>query len=278
MKLPSRLAGLTVLALMGGAASAQAVIAVANNPWAGFYIGANIGGAWNNTCNSWTLNGPAETDPNFVNAFNNRNCPNNGVFVGGVEIGYNFQYNQWVWGFGADYDQWSSKNHNRSYAFAGSEDETVPAGTVSFSGKVSPNGFGILGPRIGYAFDNVLPYIRVGSVFTGGSRTTTATYTATGDSTPDAYFSGSKNFKSNGFGGGVGVDYMIVDQLFFRAEYTYVNLGKGSSNATQCTASSGSATGAALCAAFNADELQLNNIHNSFTANIFRVGIAYKFE
>ena len=101
MKLPSRLAGLTVLALMGGAASAQAVIAVANNPWAGFYVGANIGGAWNNTCNSWSLNGPGACAPDFSAAFNNRNCPNNGVFVGGVEIGYNFQYNQIVWGFGA---------------------------------------------------------------------------------------------------------------------------------------------------------------------------------
>jgi outer membrane immunogenic protein len=278
MKLASRLAGLTVLALVGGAASAQAVIAVANNPWAGFYVGANIGGAWNTTCNTWSLDGAAAVDPALNNAFNNRTCPNNGVFVGGVQIGYNFQYNQIVWGFGLDYDAWSSKNHNRSLLYTPGEDSPIPAGTVAFSGKVSPNGFGILGPKIGYAFDNVLPYIRVGSVFTGGSRTTTATYTATGDTTPDAYFSGSKNFKSNGFGAGAGVDYMVVDQIFIRAEYTYVNLGKGSSNATQCNAAAGSEIGSNVCANFTEDELQLNNIHNSFTASIFRVGINYKFE
>src|SRR5277367_3400380 len=164
MKLRSSLAVMLVSALVGGAASAQAVIATVTNPWEGFYAGFNVGGAWNSTCNSWTLNGPGETDPAFVNAFNNRNCPNNGVFVGGVQIGYNFQYNQIVWGFGLDYDMWSAKNHNRSIAFPGSEitEPPIPAGTLAFSGKVSPNGFGILGPRIGYSFDNVLPYFRIG--------------------------------------------------------------------------------------------------------------------
>src|SRR5271170_6786174 len=85
--------------------------------WKGFYAGFNIGGAWNSTCNTWDLNNV--TNPALVNAFNNRDCPNNGVFVGGVQIGYNFQYDQWVWGFGLDYDYWSAKNHNRSIAFPG---------------------------------------------------------------------------------------------------------------------------------------------------------------
>ena len=59
-----------------------------------------------------TPNGPI-VDPVVANAFYNRNCPNNGVFIGGAQIGYNFQYNQIVWGFGLDYDDWSAKNHNR---------------------------------------------------------------------------------------------------------------------------------------------------------------------
>jgi outer membrane protein OmpA-like peptidoglycan-associated protein len=244
--------------------------------WKGFYIGGNIGGAWNSTCNTWSLNGPAATDPALVNAFNNRNCPNNGVFIGGAQIGYNFQYERWVWGFGLDYDQWSAKNHSRTLTYAPAVDTGFPPGTASFYGKVSPNGFAILGPRIGYAVGNALPYIRAGGVYAGGSRNTTTSYTSAGDASPDAYFSGSKNFKSSGFGAGAGMDYLLSDNWFLRAEYTFIKLGKGTTSSAQCT-SAGTAAGAAICDRFGTGSLQLDNIHNSFTANIVRVGINYKF-
>jgi hypothetical protein len=48
-----------------------------------------------------------------------------------------------------------------------------------------------------------------------------------------------------------------------------VKLGKGSNSNATCTGS------AAACSAFTG--IELNNIHNSFTANVFRVGINYKF-
>jgi outer membrane protein OmpA-like peptidoglycan-associated protein len=141
---------------------------------------------------------------------------------------------------------------------------------------VSPNGFAILGPRIGYAVGNALPYIRAGGVYAGGSRSVTTSYTATGDASPDAYFSGSKNFKSSGFGAGAGMDYLLSDNWFLRAEYTFIKLGKGNTSSAQCT-SAGTAAGAAICGAFDSSALELDNIHNSFTANIVRVGINYKF-
>jgi outer membrane protein OmpA-like peptidoglycan-associated protein/opacity protein-like surface antigen len=269
MKLSTFSAALLASASIAGAASAQDS---STYDWRGFYAGVNVGGAWNSTCNTWSLNSANPIPPAVINAFNNRDCPNNGVFVGGVQIGYNFQKDNIVWGFGLDYDYWSAKNRNRSFAFPGSTTPLIPAGTVDFTGKVSPNGFGILGPRIGYAVDNWLPYFRIGSVLTGGSRTSSATYTAAGDSTPDAIFSGGKNFKSNGFGVGAGVDYAVADSWFLRAEYTHVNLGKGTNTATTCTP-----VGSALCAAFGSSAFELDNIHNSFTANIVRVGINYKF-
>jgi outer membrane protein OmpA-like peptidoglycan-associated protein/opacity protein-like surface antigen len=260
-------------ASIAGAASAQNVIATSSyTDWRGFYAGFNIGGAWDTTCNTWDLNNV--TNPALVNAFNNRDCPNNGSFVGGVQIGYNFQHDAWVWGFGLDYDFWSAKNHNRSVAYTAPIGGTLPSGTFTFSGKVNPDGFAILGPRIGYAVDNWLPYVRVGGVFTGGSRNTTATYTANTNTsgTPDAVFGGSKNFKSNGFGLGVGSDFKIDDHFFFRAEYTYVSLGKGTSNSTACTPA-----GSALCTQFNSSAFELDNLHNKFTASVLRVGINYKF-
>ena len=104
---------LLALTSISGAASAQGVITTAaGNQWEGFYAGVNAGGAWSTTCNTWTAyNTTVANSPQF----NNRDCPNNGQFVGGAQIGYNFQYEQWVWGFGADYDFWSAKNRNKSF-------------------------------------------------------------------------------------------------------------------------------------------------------------------
>ncbi|HWX80605.1 MAG TPA: OmpA family protein [Steroidobacteraceae bacterium] len=254
-----RSAALLALALIAGAASAQTP---SITDWRGFYGGLNIGGAWNTTCNTWNLNNVS--NPVIVNAFNNRDCPNNGVFVGGVQIGYNFQHEEWVWGFGLDYDIWSAKNRSRSYTYAGAT--PPPDGTYSFYGKVNPNGFAILGPRIGYSVDNWLPYLRLGGVFTGGSHSSTSSFT---DASGTASFSGGKNFKSNGFGAGVGSDFKIDNAWFFRAEYTYVSLGKGSTTVTQCTGT------AATCAEFG--NFELNNLHNKFTASVFRVSINYRF-
>jgi len=260
MKLISRLAGLLVLASIAGAASAQDVIATVTNQWEGFYAGANIGGAWNTTCNTWSQNA------NIISGttFDNRNCPNNSVFIGGVQIGYNFQYNEWVWGFGLDYEIWSSKNRSRAYTYAGPT--PPPDGTYAFSGKSSPNGALLLGPRIAYAVDNWLPYLRVGGAFTSGQSNSTASFT---DSTGTASFSGGRNFKANGVGASVGTDVMIADSLFLRLDYTYISLGKGSNTVTQCTGT------AATCAEFGT--LQLENLHNKFTASLVRVGLSYKF-
>src|SRR5271154_1948790 len=91
---------LPAMALIAGTAAAQS-----ETPWAGFNAGLNIGGAFNDTCNSWTLNG-ATVDPTIETAFNSRNCPSNGSFVGGVQFGYNYQYKKLVFGFGAEYEGW----------------------------------------------------------------------------------------------------------------------------------------------------------------------------
>jgi outer membrane immunogenic protein len=265
MKKASLSAAVLALASIAGAASAQDVISTAGTNWRGFYAGGNLGGAWNSTCNSWTPNGGnGISNPAIATAFYNRNCPNNGAFIGGLQIGYNFQKDQLVWGFGLDYEFWSSKTVNRSFTYAGPT--PPPNGTYMFSGKVSPNGFGILGPRIGYAVDNWLPYFRIGGVFTSGSHHSTATFT---DASGTASFTGGKNTKNNGFGVGFGVEYMLQDPWSFRAEYTHVSLGKGSNSVTSCTGT------AATCAAFG--NISIQNNHNSFTANIFRVGVNYKF-
>jgi outer membrane immunogenic protein len=264
MKLKIFPALLLASAAFTGTASAQDVIATAGTDWRGFYAGGNLGGAWNSTCNTWEPSNRITGTPVLANAFYNRDCPNNGTFVGGVQIGYNFQKDQWVWGFGLDYDFLSGKSRNRTFTYTGVS--PPPDGVYSFSGKTTPNGFAILGPRIGYAIDSWLPYFRIGGVFTSGTRRNSATFT---DANGTASFSSGKDFNSSGFGVGAGVEYQIIDQWSLRAEYTHISLGKGTNSVSSCTGS------AATCAAYG--NLSLDNIHNSLTANIVRVGFNYRF-
>jgi outer membrane immunogenic protein len=262
MKCTRGLVTLIALASISGAAAAQSV-------GGGFYGGINLGGASNTTCNTWQASSSLIHNPAILNALNNRNCPKQSTFVGGAQIGYNFQYGDWVWGFGADYDAWGSKTKNSSYTYNPTTAPVIPTGTYSFYGKANPNGFFILGPRVGYSLDNWLPYVRVGGVFTSGSNTGSASFTPTGATTPTASFTGSKNSKSSGSGIGAGFEAKIADQCSLGAEYTHVSLGKSNSSVSSCQGT------ASACSGFA--NIQLQNFHNSFTASVVRVLINYEF-
>ena len=142
------------------------------------------------------------------------------------------------------------------------------------TGKVSPNGILLLGPRVGYSVDEWLPWVRVGGAFTSGSHDAQLTYTpAAGSLAPAESFTGSKNVQNHGFNVGLGVDYGVQGPWSFVAEYNYVKLSKGSNSDVNCTSTG--LKGSALCA--NYGQFDLSNIHNSFTMNMFRVGFHYRF-
>lgn len=253
---------LPVLAFVGTAQAQQDVTATANIDWIGFYIGGNMGGRWSCTRDNWEpgiiTNDPIKDPPAFTSAFYLRNCRNDGTFISGVQIDYNFQYGPWARGFGLDYDAYTGKDGNRTYADTGAS--PTSDGTYTFSGKNSADGFLILGPRRGYAVDAWLPYFRLGGVFTSGSHHLTARFT---DAAGTATFSGDgKNYDSSGFRAGAGVEYGMVDRWTYRAEYTYMNLGKADNSVSSCSGA------AATCARFG--YIELDNIHNSVTASIFQ--------
>src|ERR1700758_5715327 len=73
--------------------------------WTGFYLGGNIGGAWRNDNLTDTLGGLNFSGGN-----------NNGVFVGGGQLGYNWQINYFVLGYEWDFD-WAGNNNNSGTVF-----------------------------------------------------------------------------------------------------------------------------------------------------------------
>src|SRR5262249_40934385 len=71
--------------------------------WTGFYLGGNISGAWAHR---------DVTDTFFLGDFGNGN--NNGVFIGGGQVGYNWQVGYAVLGIEADFDGAADNNKHRT--------------------------------------------------------------------------------------------------------------------------------------------------------------------
>jgi Outer membrane protein beta-barrel domain len=251
-------AGVLALALFWGARPAQG-----ETSWDGVYAGVNAGAGANAPCASWALSG---LPPATAAVFDGRTCPSNDRFVGGVQIGDAFQYRRLVWALGADFDAWSAGSYGRSFRYTGN---VSPPGTYTLSGRLSPSGFGIIGPRIGYAGDHWLPYLKVGAIITGGPRANALSYTPAGTAKSIASFSGGRSFASAGWVTGGGVELVLSGPWSFSAEYARAALGNGSGSVASCAGS------ASACAPFSG--ISLDSAHNGFTANLFRIGINYWF-
>ena len=110
--------------------------------WTGFYIGGNAG--WGFTNGSGTFTTALGADPFTVKT--------NG-FVGGAQVGYNWQTGPMVFGAEADF---------QGTAASGSLSATAGP-TISATAKTP--WFGTLRGRVGYAFDSVLVYATGGAVY-----------------------------------------------------------------------------------------------------------------
>jgi opacity protein-like surface antigen len=145
---------------------------------------------------------------------------------------------------------------------------TPPAGTYSLSGKFGPKDFAVISGRIGYGGNLIFPYIRGGAVL-AASQSSNLNYAPSGTTAPVASFNGGKNFDSTGWAAGAGAEIGLNGAWSISAEYLHINLGKGSNSVATCSGA------AAACSAFVG--VSLETTHNTYTANIIRVGINYWF-
>ena len=149
-----------------------------------------------------------------------------------MQIAENFQSKRLVLGIGADLDFWSAKTLNQSLKNAGA---VPPAGTYDFSRKQNPNGFAVIGPRIGYAGDTWMPYVKAGTILAIGSHNSTLFYAPTAATRPTASFSAGKDFAATGWVAGGGFEVGLNGAWSITAEYLHANLGKGSNSSTICS-------------------------------------------
>jgi outer membrane immunogenic protein len=147
--------------------------------WTGFYAGINAGYGFG----SFTGSGASNLqDPNG--------------FLGGLQIGYNHQVNQFVFGLETDL----------GYSNIGGK----ASGTGVAGSKYHLDYLGTVRGRAGIAVDRFLPYLTAGYAYGGGS----ATIPGVGKAEPF----------NQGWVAGLGVEYAITNTITARVEGLYVDM------------------------------------------------------
>lgn len=159
--------------------------------WSGFYAGVTGGYATGDADWSATTSTPDGGSFDI-----------DGAFIGGV-VGYNVQHGAWVWGIEGDL-VWSGIDGN-DVAFDGDD----------ISGEI--NWMGSVRGRVGYAFDNILPYLTAGVAFGDTD------VSIVGDD-----FNQSDSQMHVGWTAGLGVEVGVTQNVSASLEYRYTDLGSES--------------------------------------------------
>jgi outer membrane immunogenic protein len=163
-----------------------AVVAAYN--WSGFYVGGHLGYGWSSEEGTDLLTGATgSTDPDG--------------FIGGVQAGYNWQADRWVFGVEGD---WS---------WSGGDGSTTLAGPSFASDHTW---YATLTGRVGYAWDNWLWYVK------GGAAWADSEYTLAGF--------GTVTDTRVGWTLGTGVEWALGPQWSAKLEYNYLDFGKDTFN------------------------------------------------
>ncbi len=161
--------------------------------WTGFYAGLNAGGIFSNSDHVNTLSNIGAVGPFSLGRSG---------FIGGGQVGYNYQINQFVVGLETDI-QWADLRKGSNDGFGD-------------HARLESNYLGTVRGRLGFVpMDRALVYV------TGGL--------AYGDSKLSAsvpgFFGGSKNDTNAGWTLGGGVEYAFTNNITGKLEYLYYDLG-----------------------------------------------------
>jgi outer membrane immunogenic protein len=224
--------------------------------WTGFYVGGNVGGAWENE--SGTTNFISSNSPAAQANTPQSNSLRNGAAIGGIHAGYNWQITRWVFGVEADWD-WT---HTRN-GFCRQTDNLSAActdngrGFLTLTGKTAS--LDSARGRLGYAWDRFMIYGTGGAAWANFDSSINASCLVAGcgsalvSQNPTAYFSDTKL----GWIAGGGIEAMLDTDWIARAEYLHYDFGSITST---LTADPQSATWS-----------------RTFRYETVRVGLSYKF-
>ena len=165
--------------------------------WTGLYIGANIGGAWSNGSITDQVTGAQ------LNS-------NSSGFIGGGQIGYNYQFNTFVLGVEWDIDGTSINKTSNAVAVV------LPGGAAAnLQASASTDWISTLTARFGFAVNRWLIYGKAGGAWVQNSATLT-------NLTNGASISASNT--NSGWTAGVGGEWAFAPQWSAKLEYDHIEL------------------------------------------------------
>lgn len=212
--------GLGQVATAQGISAARVPVAAVHN-WTGFYIGLNAGQSWGKTTANYSQAaggfdyGQPQCDTGCLLPF----TLNPKGFLGGGQVGYNYQTGIWVWGVEADI-QWRNREDTAGFIF------TTYPDTLTL--KDSQKWFGTMRGRIGLTpapTNNWLLYATGGLAYGKFDHTVVQSYA--GGATQATSTSPTKV----GWTVGGGVEYALQRNWSLGAEYLYMDFGSDTLNA-----------------------------------------------
>ncbi len=229
--------------------------------WTGFYVGGNAGYARGRANATYVAPGlpifiPADTIPMSANGSGSLDPKG---FVGGAQIGYNWQFAPtWVLGVEADFQAFNlSDSFDRTIVLENFQHATHT--------QVSADWLFTLRGRLGYAFDRWLVYgtggLAVAKVNFQQINAYPSLFAGDPPFSPTDFFSASDT--RTGWTVGGGVEYAFLNNWSVKAEYLHVDLGTIGGTSTTIDPS----FPAVLVSSHSTD----------FKADIVRAGINYRF-
>jgi len=212
--------GFTAAAVVGVASSAfaadlpsrayaPAVVAPVAYNWTGLYAGLNAGYGFSARNNTVVSASPAVFPTLGVTRPGSTRLDPDG-FIGGGQIGYNWQFGSFVAGVETD------------IAYTDFRDtRNVVLGGLSSQFRQRIDYLGTVRARLGVAFDRALIYATGGLAY-GDVRNSATFYNGAGVAT----YTGSSNKTRAGYTIGGGIEYAITNTISVRGEYLYYNLGR----------------------------------------------------
>lgn len=167
-----------------------AVVAVPEFSWTGFYIGANLGGAWSDG------DGNANVDPFGYGPISGSASS----FIYGAQIGYNYQVGSWVFGLETDLQG----------ATSGGSMEGI-AGSTPYAFDADVDYFGTIRARVGYTWDRLMLYGTGGAVY--GKNSSSGVIGGVAFDNSETYWTWTL---------GAGLEYAFADNWSIKGEYLYI--------------------------------------------------------
>jgi len=218
-------AGAADLPVRGPVYKAPPPVVVATN-WSGCYVGGHAGYGWSNWQDNDVPNaavpaagGNPVAPPGFPLVYGYSGDFKTGGFVGGVQLGCDYQYGPVVLGLVSDISWTSQSESSAPFAIV----PALPPDSADEVASVKMTTFGTARARLGWAAGNALFYATGGLAWARGEVSYAGQAAQFG--VPVGAFAVSNQAYHLGWAAGLGLDYMFAPNWTIGLEYLHLDLG-----------------------------------------------------